>query len=51
MIGDQIETDILGAKAAGIASVLVGTGVSGITHNFEALPETLRPDFVLSSLI
>ena len=28
MIGDQLETDIRGAIAAGIASVLVSTGVS-----------------------
>ena len=28
MIGDQLETDIRGARAAGIASVLVATGVS-----------------------
>lgn len=29
MIGDQLETDVRGARAAGIAAVLIGTGISG----------------------
>lgn len=51
MIGDQLETDIRGANTVGIASVLIGTGVSGIADNFATLPEALRPSFILPSLI
>lgn len=48
-IGDRIDTDILGAKNAGIESALVFTGVSRyketIGTNFES-----RPDYLISSL-
>jgi ribonucleotide monophosphatase NagD (HAD superfamily) len=47
MIGDQIETDIAGAVAAGIDSALVATGVSVETDN---LPFELRPTWQLGSV-
>jgi HAD superfamily hydrolase (TIGR01450 family) len=36
MVGDQLETDVAGALAAGVQPVLIGTGVTPLT------PETLR---------
>lgn len=44
MLGDQIETDILAARNAGVRSVLVETGVP--TKG----PPTIMPDYVLQSL-
>lgn len=48
-IGDRLDTDIAGARAAGLASVLVLTGVSTREEAREASPD-LRPDHVLSTL-
>lgn len=48
MIGDQLETDIRGAKDMGIDSVLVSTGVTQ-THETR-IPEALRPTYLLHSL-
>ncbi len=48
MIGDQIETDITGANEFGIASALIGTGVSG--YDVSRLPQANRPDHLLKSL-
>ena len=48
MLGDQLETDIRGANAFGIPSVLVATGVSG--PGTTALPAALRPTYRLASL-
>lgn len=45
MIGDQIPTDILGARRFGIDSALVGTGVSRLDGFGD-----VRPTFVLHSL-
>jgi HAD superfamily hydrolase (TIGR01450 family) len=48
MIGDQLETDVRGAKAMGLDSVLVLSGVARPPHQ---LPEQLRPTYVVASLI
>lgn len=48
MIGDQLETDIRGAKAFGLDSVLVGTGVSGLS--FAERRHHLQPTYILHSL-
>lgn len=45
MLGDQLGTDIRGARAAGLDAVLVTTGIGELYHNGD-----VRPDFVLSSL-
>jgi HAD superfamily hydrolase (TIGR01459 family) len=47
MIGDQLETDIAGAIAAGIDSALVTTGVSAAPDD---LPPELRPTWQLASI-
>ena len=48
MIGDQLQTDILGARAAGLDAVWVGTGVT--THIPESIPSHLRPTYFMASL-
>jgi HAD superfamily hydrolase (TIGR01459 family) len=48
MIGDQLETDIAGANAAGIDSALLTTGVS--TADFSSLPDALRPTWWMPQL-
>lgn len=48
-IGDRIDTDILGAKNAGIESALVFTGVSSYKETIGTKPES-RPDYLISSL-
>jgi HAD superfamily hydrolase (TIGR01450 family) len=48
MIGDQLETDIAGANAAGIDSVLLATGVS--TMDLDAAPAQCRPAWLMRSL-
>ena len=48
MIGDQIETDIRGANDFGIASALIGTGISG--YDVSQLPQSERPDYLIESL-
>lgn len=47
MIGDQLETDIAGAKNAGIAAALY-TG--GMVHPKQLGHATIQPDFILESL-
>jgi HAD superfamily hydrolase (TIGR01450 family) len=48
MIGDQLATDIRGARDYGLDSVLVGTGVA---RQAPLTPDSLlRPDFVMDSL-
>lgn len=49
MIGDRLETDISGARAAGLRSALVLTGVDGRAEA-EAAPEALRPDVVVKTI-
>lgn len=48
MVGDQLETDIAGARAFGIDAVWITTGVTaaGVT----TVPETLRPTYRMTSL-
>jgi len=47
MIGDTLQTDIRGANAAGIDSILIGTGVS--TPQWATTPGELRPTATLAS--
>ena len=49
MIGDQLETDIAGAHAAGIDSALITTGVS--SANLSNIDPALRPNYWLQSLL
>ena len=47
MVGDQLETDIAGARAAGLASALVTTGVSPPLDRASGI----EPDFVLEPFV
>lgn len=47
MVGDQLETDIRGALAAGIDAVLVATGVSTAAAG---IPREMRPTFWMPSV-
>jgi len=49
VIGDRLDTDILGANRAGIASVLVLTGIDQAKQVLAAVPEQ-RPTFILDDL-
>jgi HAD superfamily hydrolase (TIGR01450 family) len=49
MVGDRLDTDIDGAIGAGIASLVVLTGVSSLADVFAAAPGR-RPDFVSAGL-
>ena len=44
LIGDQLETDILGANKAQIPSVLVTTGIKNINKK-------IKPTFIINSLL
>ena len=46
MVGDQLETDIRGANAVGLASALVGTGVSASSFG-DVVPTLLVPDLTI----
>lgn len=48
-VGDRLETDVAGARAAGIHTALVLTGVHGRSDAREA-PESHQPDLVVDSL-
>ncbi len=48
MFGDQIETDIAGAIAAGIDSALLTLGVS--LEDMASVPESQQPTWVLGRL-
>ncbi|WP_121369200.1 HAD-IIA family hydrolase [Frondihabitans australicus] len=48
-IGDRLDTDIIGANKAGIASILVLTGIDQAKQVLAA-PEGSRPDFLLADL-
>ncbi len=52
MIGDQLETDIAGAVSYGIPSAIVTSGISRFqsAEEYSALPESIRPDYLLPSL-
>ncbi len=49
VIGDRLDTDILGANRAGIPSIMVLTGIDGAKQVIAAAPEE-RPRFVLEDL-
>ncbi|MDN4161852.1 HAD-IIA family hydrolase [Nocardioides abyssi] len=49
MVGDRLDTDIAGARAAGIASLLVLTGVTGLAELVAAAPEE-RPTYLAPDL-
>lgn len=49
MIGDRLDTDIRGANRAGIASVLVLTGIDQAKQLFASGPED-RPDYIIRDL-
>jgi len=49
MVGDRLDTDIEGALAAGIPSLLVLTGVTGLAE-LVAAPESVRPTYLSSTL-
>jgi HAD superfamily hydrolase (TIGR01450 family) len=49
MVGDRLDTDILGARRAGMLSALVLTGID-TAKQVLAAPESSRPDFILADL-
>ncbi len=49
MVGDRLDTDIEGGRAAGMATLLVLTGVSDAAELLAA-PPALRPDYVAADL-
>ena len=53
MIGDQLETDILGANNAGLDSAVVTTGINKRSdpNDFKDMPDKLTPRYILTSLV
>ena len=49
VVGDRLDTDVIGANRAGMASALVLTGIDGPKQVLAAEPDA-RPDFVLEDL-
>jgi len=49
MVGDRLDTDIAGARVAGVDSLLVMTGVTGLPELAAATPEE-RPTYVAADL-
>ncbi len=49
MLGDRLDTDILGANRAGMPSVLVLTGIDGPKQVLAAVPDQ-RPTYILDDL-
>jgi 4-nitrophenyl phosphatase len=50
LLGDNLESDIAGAKGVGMTAALVLTGVSTVA-DAERLPPHLKPDYVLAGLV
>lgn len=48
-VGDRLDTDVIGANRAGMASALVLTGIDGPKQVLAAEPDA-RPDFLLADL-
>ncbi|MQF80494.1 MAG: HAD-IA family hydrolase [SAR202 cluster bacterium] len=53
MIGDQLETDILGANNVGLDSAVVTTGINKRSNpkEFKDMPDDLTPRYILTSLV
>ena len=53
MIGDQLETDILGANNVGLDSAVVTTGINKRSNpkEFKDMPNDLTPRYILTSLV
>ncbi len=53
MIGDQLETDILGANNESIDSAVVTTGINrrSSPEQFEDVADELSPRYILASLV
>jgi glycerol-1-phosphatase len=49
MVGDRLDTDIAGARVAGVDSLLVMTGVTGLAELVAARPDE-RPTYISSDL-
>lgn len=49
LIGDNLESDVQGARRVGMTSVLVLSGVTR-RQDLDLLPDDRRPDFVIASL-
>lgn len=49
MVGDRLDTDIAGARAVGVPSLLVLTGVTGLAELVSATPD-LRPTYLAPGL-
>jgi glycerol 3-phosphatase-2 len=49
VVGDRLDTDVLGAVRGGADSLLVLTGVTDLAHLLAA-PEGMRPTYVASDL-
>jgi ribonucleotide monophosphatase NagD (HAD superfamily) len=47
MLGDRLDTDILGAQRAGLATILVLTGV---TSPDELANQAIQPDMIFDSI-
>jgi ribonucleotide monophosphatase NagD (HAD superfamily) len=47
MVGDRLETDILGGKKAEIKTILV---LSGVTRREELIESDIQPDWVLDDI-
>ena len=50
MVGDQLETDVRGAHAAGLDAALVATGLGEASRDFSKVPANLRPEFILDAI-
>ncbi len=53
MVGDQLETDILGANNMGLKSAVVTTGINRRTlpDQFEDVDNEMTPDYLIESLV